>query len=296
MPLGLLTPVVSLNPRSHGDWERGAQPEDLARVAAAADGAGYHHLTCSHHVAVPAAAEARRGHTYWDPVSTLSWLAAKTERIGLAAHVVVLGYQHPMAVLKSFGTLDLLSGGRVILGVGVGSLTEEFEMLGVDMAGRGDAADEAIRLIRRGWGRSEVSFEGRHHPVSAMVVSPCAPRTTVPIWVGGRTRRSLRRAAELGDGWAPFGLSAAQVSLELARARESGWREPATPFEVVLVAEGLDPLARPAEAAEALEGLAEAGATMVNVRFRHESPARCADQITAMAELASGVRPATSRW
>lgn len=296
MPLGLLTPIVSLNPRSHGDWERGALPEDLALVAEAADRAGYHHLTCSHHVAVPAAVEARRGHTYWDPVSTLSWLAAKTERIGLAAHVVVLGYQHPMAVLKSFGTLDLISGGRVILGVGVGSLSEEFEMLGVDMPHRGDAADEAIRLIRQGWGRSEVSFEGSHHHVSDMVVSPTAPRTTLPIWVGGRTRRSLRRAAELGDGWAPFGLSAEQVSLELARARNSGWREPATPFELILVAEGLDPLSSPAEAVEALGLLAGAGATMVNVRFRHESPAECADQIRAMAELSAQVQPAPARW
>jgi alkanesulfonate monooxygenase SsuD/methylene tetrahydromethanopterin reductase-like flavin-dependent oxidoreductase (luciferase family) len=199
-------------------------------------------------------------------------------------------------VLKSFGTLDLLSGGRVILGVGVGSLAEEFEMLGAEEGGRGDRADEAIRLVRQAWGHSEVSFGGRHYPVSDMVVSPCAPRTTVPIWVGGRTRRSLRRAAELGDGWAPFGLSPKQVSLEVVRARDSGWRDPGTPFEVILATEGLDPLASPVQAVETLSTLAEAGATVVNVRFRHGSASECADQIAAMAELSTQVHPASSRW
>ena len=285
-----------MNPRSHGDWEPAATPEDLAMLARAAEENGYHHLTCSHHVAVPADAADRRGKTYWDPVATLSWLAAQTVNIGLAVHVVVLAYQHPMQVVKSYGTLDLLSGGRVYLGVGVGTLAEEFDMLGVESNGRGDRADEAIRLIRGSWGLREVSFEGDHYRVSDMVVSPCAPRTEVPVWVGGRTRRSLRRAATLGDGWVPFGLSPEEVSQELANAHQVGWREEDSPFEVVLVAEDLDPIRSPQEAAGALVALAAAGATMVNVRFRSRSAAECVEQIAAMADLATEVRAAVALW
>ena len=93
-----------------------------------------------------------------------------------------------------------------------------------------------------------------------------------------------------------FGLSPKQVSLEVVRARDSGWRDPGTPFEVILATEGLDPLASPVQAVETLSTLAEAGATVVNVRFRHGSASECADQIAAMAELSTQVHPASSRW
>ena len=97
---------------------------------------------------MPVDVEARRGKRYWDLLSTLSYLAAVTDRIRLATNMVVLPYHHPLEVVKHYSTLDRLSNGRVILGVGVGSLQEEFAMLGRDLAGRGERSDDAIRAIR----------------------------------------------------------------------------------------------------------------------------------------------------
>ena len=131
--LSLSTPVVITLPGISGAWEKDASIEELAQVAEAADRLGYHHLTCSEHVALPAVEHARRGARYWDPLATLGYLAARTRQIRLATHVLVLGYHHPLEIAKRYGTLDKVSNGRLILGVGVGSLKEEFDLLGADI-------------------------------------------------------------------------------------------------------------------------------------------------------------------
>lgn len=101
-----------------------------------------------------------RGTRYWDPLATLSYIAARTSRIGLCTAVLVLGYHHPLAIEKRFGTLDRVSGGRLVLGVGVGSLTEEFALLGVPFADRGRRADDAIPALRAAIGRRKPEYHG----------------------------------------------------------------------------------------------------------------------------------------
>ena len=113
--------------------------EDVATIARAAERLGYDHLTCSEHVIVPTDVAATRGSRYWDPLATFGYLAAVTSRIRLATNVLVLGYHHPLEIAKRYGTLDQVSGGRVILGLGVGSLQEEFELLGCPFDDRGRA-------------------------------------------------------------------------------------------------------------------------------------------------------------
>jgi len=275
--LGITTPIVTLNPKGHGAWEERATPDDLAAIARCVDDLGYHHLTCSEHVAVPVAAAATRGATYWDPLSTLSWLAAHTTRIGLATHVVVTGYHHPLEIVKRYGTLDRLSGGRVTLGVGVGSLAEEFGLLGAEFAGRGDAADRWIDEVRAAWG---------HDEVDGFVISPTSDRTDVDVWVGGRTRRSLRRAVEHGTGWAPFGMSPDQLGAALADV------DLPDGFEVVGWAYGLDPMGAPAEATDRVHAMFGLGSTLVNVRFTSRSAVQWCEQAAAMADLVSAGRPA----
>ena len=113
LKLSVATPVVTMLPGSSG-WTRDASIEDLAQIAEAADRLGYHHLTCSEHIALPAAERDRRGARYWDPLATLGYLAARTRRIRLATHVLVLGYHHPLEIAKRYGTLDKVSNGRLI--------------------------------------------------------------------------------------------------------------------------------------------------------------------------------------
>lgn len=280
MRLGLTSPVVTANPGSHAAWEATAGPAELRHIAEAADALGYDHLTCSEHVAVPADKAAERGGTYWDPAATLAYLAARTERIRLVTQVLVLGYHHPLQLAKQYGTLDLLSGGRVVLGVGVGSLPEEFALLGASWEERGRVADDTLRALRAAWGRPRPQYAGTHHSFHDVVVSPHAPRTDVAVWVGGRTPRSLRRAVELGTGWVPFGLRSDELAALLSQV------ELPEPFEVVLgPGRPLDPLGDPDACRRRLDRTLAVGATLVSVTLHATSAAHYVEQLGALATM-----------
>ena len=285
---GLTTPVVTCHPDHAAAWEEDAGPAEIARIATAADRLGYHHLTCSEHVAIPAAAARVRGARYYDPLATFGFLAAQTTRLRFATHVLVLPYHHPVAVAKRYGTLDRLSGGRVILGVGVGTLEEEFRLLGVGFADRGPRFDDGLRALRAAFGRREPGYDGTHWRFGGILVDPCGVQTDVPIWLGGRSARSLRRALALGDGWDPFRLTLDELRILLARARDwPEWRERSTPFDLVLTPDRLlDPTA--ASERTALADLVgryrDVGATMMNLRFRHKSLEHYLEQLAVFAD------------
>ena len=229
----------------------------------------------------PCAAASR----YWDPLATLGYLAARTTQIRLATHVLVLGYHHPLEIAKRYGTLDVVSGGRLILGVGVGSLEEEFALLGAPFADRGDRGDDALRALRAALGRRQPSYAGTHYSFDGFVVDPPATRTDVPLWIGGRSYRSLRRAVELADGWAPFGVTPEQIGAWLARARDTGaWAARERPLEVVLYPDPqVDPVGDPEGTDDLIGRYLEVGATMLNLRFRAHSVQDGVDQLEAMA-------------
>lgn len=284
MRIGLSTPVVMQIPGTSSDWETGAGVDDLVRIAVAADELGFDHLTCGEHVMIPVDKAGGRGLTYWDPSATLAFLAAHTSRIRLTTFVLVLGYHHPLEIAKRYGTLDLLSGGRVVLGVGVGSLAEEFAMLGAEFDDRGARADEAITALRASWSDPRPEFEGRFYRFSGIAVEPAAATSRVPIWVGGRTLRSLRRAVTLGDGWVPFGLTATEMAEMLARF------ELPPGFEVVLPAgRALDPLGDPEGAAGQLIRVRDAGATVVNCSVSATSAGHFVEQLEALRHIADGI-------
>jgi probable F420-dependent oxidoreductase len=285
--LGVVTPVVTLAGDRHAPWERDGTIHDIARIAAEAERLGYDHLTCSEHVALPESAVAVRGARYWDPLATFGFVAARTERIRLATNVLVLGYHHPLDIAKRYGTLDHLSGGRLVLGLGVGSLREEFELLDVPFDDRGARADDHLRALRAAMSARVPSYDGPYYRFGGMVVEPCAVQPRVPFWIGGRTARSLRRAVELGDGWCPFALSIDDVARLLARARAGDpWAARDAPLEVVIQNDPpLDPGGAPAVAADVTAALAEAGATMISLRLVHHSLEHYLEQLAAMAEL-----------
>ena len=295
MRFGLVTPVLTRHPENDAPWTEHAGPTDVAAIARAADRIGFHHVTCSEHVAIPASAAATRGTRYYDPLATFGFLAAQTERLRFVTHVLVLGYHHPLAIAKRYGTLDRISGGRLVLGVGVGTLAEEFQLLGARFEGRGPIFEDAIRALRAAFGRREPRYDGPHYRFADMVVDPCGVQDRIPIWLGGRSARSLRRALVLGDGWDPFGLDFDRLHVLLDRARAwREWQERTAPFELVLPLDRrLDPTIsseRDAFIARA-EQFRALGTTVLNVRLRHQSLAHCLDQLEIVA---SEVIPALS--
>lgn len=285
--IGIVTPVVTRLPDAHAHWEETGTVVDVRAVVVEAEQLGYAFCTCSEHVAVPVDVAAVRGGTYWDPLATFGYLAAHTSTIELATFVLVLGYHHPVAVAKRYGTLDVVSGGRLILGVGSGSLEEEFALLGAEFAGRGPIADDAMRALRAALGRRLPEYDGPHFTFSGQLVEPHALRTDVPLWVGGRTARSLRRAVELGDAWAPFGLRTAELGALLERARDTeAWAARSRPLEVVLQNDRpWDPAGEPERVREQLGRMTAVGATGLAVRLVHHSRDHYCEQLAALASL-----------
>lgn len=279
MKVGIVSPVVTAVPGAVAPWEQQAGIEELARIAEAADRLGFAHMTCSEHVAVPVDIAAQRGATYWDPLATFGYLAARTHRIRLATQVLVLGYHHPLEIAKRYGTLDQISGGRLVLGLGVGTLEEEFELLDAPFAGRGARADDALRALRASLGTEEPSYVGSHYSFKDLVVRPAARQDRVPLWIGGSSLKSLQRAATLADGWVPFGLGLAGYRDLLDQvARPEG-------FDVVLPAAHLDPIGDPDKAVARLTATTDVGATTLNVTIRAESVGHYVEQLEALAAL-----------
>jgi probable F420-dependent oxidoreductase len=290
--LGIVTPALHMNPRfDPPDWEATASVDDVVRIVQEAERAGYDWVACSEHIAIPSAASTVRGGRYFDPFSTLGYFAAKTQSIGLLTHMVVLPYHHPLELVKRLGTLDVLSGGRLIAGVGVGSLKPEFEVLGHEFDGRGERADDAIRAIRAAWGHRVPEYRGTHYAFEGFIVEPSGLARDIEVWVGGRTRRSLRRAVELGDAWMPFGLkleeltallSGARVQDDLARHSEERGR----PLRLILSPEPpIDPLGDPEQTTEFLSSYLAIGATGFSLRFVHHSPSHYCEQVAALKSV-----------
>lgn len=284
MRVGITSPIVTRVPGAHSAWEASAGIEELARVAETADRLGFHHLTCSEHVAVPSEVAEVRGGTYWDPLATLGYLAARTERIRLATQVLVLGYHHPLEIAKRYGTLDRVSGGRLVLGLGVGTLEEEFELLGAEFAGRGARADDALAALRASLSNPTPEYHGEFYDYAGLVLDPAATQQRVPMWIGGRTLRSLRRAVALGDGWVPFGLKADELTTLLTKV------ELPPGFEVVLgPGRPVDPGGDPGRTEDVLARLAAAGATVVGTAVAAESCDHYCDQLEALAAIADKI-------
>lgn len=168
----------------------------VAEIARAAEAAGFDAVFVTDHPAPPADWIAGGGHHTLDPFVTLAWAAAATTTLRLQTNLFVPAYRHPLLSAKVIASLDALSGGRLIVGVGAGYLEGEFAAVGADFAGRNDALDDAIRTMRAAWSGQ---------PVDGVLSLPRpVQQPGPPIWVGGNSTRAIRRAIELGDGWVPM--------------------------------------------------------------------------------------------
>jgi probable F420-dependent oxidoreductase len=182
-----------------------ASGSGVAAVAAAAEEAGFAGFGFTDHPAPSRRWLDAGGHDALDPFVAMGFAAAHTSTLRLIPNIVVLPYRNPFLVAKSAATLDVLSGGRFTLAVGVGYLKREFAALGVDYDERTALFDEALGVIRAIWTDDEVSWQGRHFSAGGITAHPRPARHPhPPIWIGGNSAAARRRVAEHGDGWCPF--------------------------------------------------------------------------------------------
>ncbi|MFJ9812675.1 TIGR03619 family F420-dependent LLM class oxidoreductase [Streptomyces sp. NPDC101158] len=294
---GMQLPVQSQSALYAESWEAAAGPADLLAVARAAEAHGFDYIASCDHVAIPRRLAGAMSTVWYDPVATLAYLAAATERVRLLSHVAVVGLRHPLVTAKAYATLDHLSGGRLVLGVGAGHVREEFEAVGADFAGRGGVLDETIDALRAALGPEEFpEHSGERFSFRDLGQRPRPAQQRVPVWVGGSSPAAVRRAALKGDGWLPQGDPRDRLAEQIAKLRrlreEAGIEAPITVgaiTEALYVGEpGWDTGRRtlsgkPQALAESLRAYGEMGVHQIQVRFRSRSRTELTDQMGAFA-------------
>jgi alkanesulfonate monooxygenase SsuD/methylene tetrahydromethanopterin reductase-like flavin-dependent oxidoreductase (luciferase family) len=178
----------------------GTNPEQLRRWALTVEGLGYDLLMISDHIAVTPDVAEQYPAPFYEPFTTLAWLAGVTSRVRLGTTVLIVPYRHPLLVARMAANLNDLSGGRLVLGVGVGWARQEFDALGVDFHDRGRLTDEHLTAIRAAWADDHDYRSGQ-----------------IPIWIGGNSDAAIRRAVRLGDAWHPLRFTPGWLPGALAR-------------------------------------------------------------------------------
>lgn len=194
-----------------------AGPEAITRAAQHAETLGFSDIWVSDHIVHPAAQTYPSPHLY-DPLVTLTWGAAATNHVGLGTSVLVAPMHNPLELANTLASIDSLSGGRVIAGVGVGWSEAEYTALGYDFANRGARMDETIDLLRAAWRDDPVSFHGEHISFDDIRFFP-KPAHEIPIWVGGGSEPAYRRAVTKGDAFQAVGLDPPAATTVAARVR-----------------------------------------------------------------------------
>jgi probable F420-dependent oxidoreductase len=183
----------------------GASEESLARWAGFAESMGYHFMMLGDHVTITADVQGRYPAPFYDPFTTLAWLAGLTRRVELGFTVIVVPYRHPLETARMAATLDRLSGGRLIFGVGVGWARQEFEVLGLPFEKRGAMTDDYLGALKAAWTQDVASYQGPFVSFKEIYTAPRPlQRPHPPIWVGGSSDAALRRTVRHGDAWHPI--------------------------------------------------------------------------------------------
>lgn len=188
----------------------------VRRFAVSAEALGFESLWVGDHIVLPAGATVGYPYTrdgtfqgassspFLEPLTLLSYIAACTSRIKIGSTVVILPYRHPVVQAKMFASMDVLTNGRVICGVGVGWLEKEFETLDKPFAERGPMTDEYLEIMKCLWTEDRPSYVGQYHRFDGITFEPKpVQKPHLPIWVGGHTKRAIRRTVRYGDAWHP---------------------------------------------------------------------------------------------
>jgi probable F420-dependent oxidoreductase len=213
-----------------------ATPEIIRGTAGRAEQLGYDSIWVSDHVVVPNANVVNFGETIFDPLVTLGVLAGVTSRVRLGTTVLIVPYRNPVVTAKMISSLDALSGGRVVLGIGAGWVAAESAMLGVPFAERGAMTDEYLRAMQELWTARAPSFTGAYTQFDGLVFEPKpVQKPHPPIWVGGHSRAALRRTAQFGAAWHPINRTPQELRAGQAEiARQCQTRGRAVPPALTL--------------------------------------------------------------
>jgi probable F420-dependent oxidoreductase len=210
-------------------------PGVLTRIAVAAEQLGYDSVWCNDHLTTQRYVRQRwtQPPSYYDPFVALSFVAAATSTVRLGTSVVVLPMRDPVVVAKQASTLDVFSGGRLMLGVGVGAYREEFEAVLPRQRGarRGDMVDEGIQVLRTLFAERVAGFDGQHYAFHDVEMYPKPLQNPLPIWIAGNAAQAAERAGRWCQGWLPAVLPPEQIREavgRLRRAAEAAGRDPAT--------------------------------------------------------------------
>jgi probable F420-dependent oxidoreductase len=251
-----------------------ATPAALAAVAERGEALGYDSLWVTEHFALPERVATLYGYgasgtpvwtadsPHLEVLTTLAWIAARTTRVRVGTSVLVLPYRNPIVLAKAIVTLDRLSGGRAVLGVGAGWLREEFDTLGVPFEERGARTREYLEALRALWSQARPTYAGRHVRLDGGFGFEPKPaqRPWPPIWIGGESRAALERVVDLGDAWHPAGLTLDALAEKLGQLREL-CRERGRAYEEIEIAVRVLPAKE--LPADYLDRLAELGVSHV---------------------------------
>lgn len=270
-----------------------SDPEWMVAFARHAEAVGFESLYVVEHVAVPVGYD--EAYPYApsgrmplpvecnipDPLELLAYLAAATERIVLGTGILVAPEHHPLQLAKRLATVDVLSGGRMRLGVGVGWMREELEAVGVDFATRGARTDEVIEALRVVWAEDEPTYHGRFFDFDRAVSRPRPLQPGgIPIHVGGHSKAAARRAGRLGDGFQPLGLDAEALADRMAVVRAAAEAAGRDPEAIELSLGGMLGVTD----AAAVEAAEAAGATRMVISTAQADLAEITDGLSAFAE------------
>jgi probable F420-dependent oxidoreductase len=223
-----------------------AHGPSIIRFAQRADELGFESLWCGDHILLPTAGTDQYPYTedgsfprdasvgFLETLTVLAYAASVTQCIRLGSTVIILPYRNPVVQAKMFASLDVLSGGRAICGVGVGWLEKEFDSLGVPYAERGPMSDEFLQMFQTLWTQDHPEFEGKYYQIHGMQFEPKPVQNPLPIWVGGHSRRAIRRTIKYGHAWHPTRQTPEYVAKHLPYLRQEAERAGRDPDSIII--------------------------------------------------------------
>ena len=286
MKLGVVFPQTEIT----------SDPAAVKEYAQAAESLGYNHLLAFDHV-LGANAATRPGwsgayrHTdqFHEPFVLFGYLAGVTERIELVTGVIILPQRQTALVAKQTAAVDVLSGGRLRLGIGVGWNAVEYEALGENFGDRGVRSEEQIEVMRRLWTEELVTFEGRWHKVTDAGINPLPVQRPIPVWFGGRAPQTISRIARMGDGWFPLFPPDDEGRALIEDMREQTSAAGRDPDSIGIESWVSIGRGSPDDWAAAVESWRELGATHISVNTMNAGLSTPADHIDAIRRFKEAV-------